>query len=264
MRSRPNASTRASKSSNTASLAAPHDALAAPALAAPADPAALFAATTLFFWLVALLVDRRWGSPVALAGVGLLSAGILLAGISGLPVFLNDPTYPHDGVITLAHCTAPRKLDGKSAEPALIMTHFESDYGAAPKVEMKIGQKVTNLSIITQGVTRVVRDIFIAGATLDKAIAKALKCDAAAADTVKKSRTMLVSDEEKNAVSHRGKAGARIAAVEAVVYRQAVHHRGATPTLAGVPRRAFDTLKQRLSQEGLLYEDYLDSCLAQG
>src|SRR5512145_1271709 len=27
----------------------------------------------------------------------------------------------------------------------------------------------------------------------------------------------------------------RIAAVEAVVYRQAVHYRGATPTLAGVP-----------------------------
>ncbi|PKM96619.1 MAG: hypothetical protein CVU79_12545 [Elusimicrobia bacterium HGW-Elusimicrobia-3] len=64
---------------------------------------------------------------------------------------------------------------------------------------LNIGQKVTNLSIVTQGVTRVVRDIFIAGATLDKAIAKALKCDAASADTVKKSRVMLVSDEDKEA-----------------------------------------------------------------
>lgn len=62
---------------------------------------------------------------------------------------------------------------------------------------LNIGQKVTNLSIITQGVTRVVRDIFIAGSTLDKAIAKALKTDAASADNLKKSRCVLVSDEDK-------------------------------------------------------------------
>ncbi len=74
-----------------------------------------------------------------------IPSGILLAQISGLPVFLNDPTYPHDGVITLAHCTAPRKMDGKTLEPARIMTHFESDYGAAPKVDMHNGQIVTNI-----------------------------------------------------------------------------------------------------------------------
>jgi hypothetical protein len=68
-----------------------------------------------------------------------------LGSISGRPTFLNDPTYPHDGIITLAHCTAPRKMDGKSLEPARIMTHFESDYGAAPKVEMRNGQIVTNI-----------------------------------------------------------------------------------------------------------------------
>jgi hypothetical protein len=72
-------------------------------------------------------------------------SGILLAHISGKPVFLNDPTYPHDGLITLAHCTAPRRMDGKKLEPARILTHFESDYGAAPKVEMHIGQTVTNI-----------------------------------------------------------------------------------------------------------------------
>ena len=74
-----------------------------------------------------------------------IPSGILLANISGRPMFLNDPTYPHDGVITLAHCTGPRKMDGKTLEPARIMTHFESDYGAAPKVEMRNGQKVTNI-----------------------------------------------------------------------------------------------------------------------
>jgi len=74
-----------------------------------------------------------------------IPAGILLANISGKPVFLNDPTYPHDGIITLAHCTAPRRMDGRNREPARILTHFESDYGAAPKVEMHIGQIVTNI-----------------------------------------------------------------------------------------------------------------------
>jgi len=74
-----------------------------------------------------------------------IPSGVLLAHISGIPVFLNDPTYPHDGIITNAHCTAPRKMDGKKLEPARIMTHFESDYGAAPKVEMHKGQILTNI-----------------------------------------------------------------------------------------------------------------------
>ncbi len=74
-----------------------------------------------------------------------IPSGILLHYISGTPVFLNDPTFPHDNVVTLAHCTAPRRMDGKNAEPARILTHFESDYGAAPKVEMSIGRECTNL-----------------------------------------------------------------------------------------------------------------------
>ncbi len=72
-----------------------------------------------------------------------IPSGVLLHQISSLPVFLQDPTFPHHGVVTLAHCTAPRKMDGKQLEPAKILTHFESDYGAAPKVDMKIGQTVT-------------------------------------------------------------------------------------------------------------------------
>ncbi len=75
-----------------------------------------------------------------------IPAGILLGAISGKPPFLQDPTYPHDGIITLAHCTGPRKMDGHTPEPARIMTHFESDFGAAPKVDMRIGQKVTMIA----------------------------------------------------------------------------------------------------------------------
>jgi hypothetical protein len=74
-----------------------------------------------------------------------IPSGVLLHYISGLPVFLNDPTYPHDGIVTLAHCTAPRKMDGKRLDTVKILTHFESDYGAAPKVEMRLGQRCTNL-----------------------------------------------------------------------------------------------------------------------
>lgn len=74
-----------------------------------------------------------------------IPAGILLRYISGKPVFLNDPTYPHDGVTTCAHCTAPRRMNGRDYEPAKILTHFESDYGAAPKVQFTKGQITTNL-----------------------------------------------------------------------------------------------------------------------
>ena len=74
-----------------------------------------------------------------------IPSGVLLGNITGKPVFLNDPCYPHKSIITLAHCTAPRKMDGKNYEPVRILTHFESDYGAAPKVEMPIGTLTTNI-----------------------------------------------------------------------------------------------------------------------
>jgi hypothetical protein len=34
-------------------------------------------------------------------------------------------------------------MNGVRYEPAKIMTHYESDYGAAPKIEMPLGQEVT-------------------------------------------------------------------------------------------------------------------------
>ena len=70
-------------------------------------------------------------------------SGMALAAITGKPVFMNDPTYPHDNIITLAHCTAPRKMNGKDLLPVEIVTHFESDFGAAPKVAFDLEQVVT-------------------------------------------------------------------------------------------------------------------------
>jgi hypothetical protein len=71
--------------------------------------------------------------------------GILLRWISGKPSFVCNSHYPHAGAITLAHCAAPRRMNGKDYEPSAIMTHFESDYGAATKVEYTNGQVTTNI-----------------------------------------------------------------------------------------------------------------------
>ena len=73
----------------------------------------------------------------------IIPAGILLHYISGKPVFLHNSTFPHNGIVTCAHCSAPRRLDGTRYEPAKIMTHYESEYGASPKVEMPLGRRVT-------------------------------------------------------------------------------------------------------------------------
>jgi L-fucose isomerase-like protein len=69
--------------------------------------------------------------------------GVLLRWISGKPSFVCNSHFPHHGQITLAHCAAPRKMNGRDCEPVKIVTHFESDYGAATKVEYTKGQTVT-------------------------------------------------------------------------------------------------------------------------
>ncbi len=73
----------------------------------------------------------------------IIPAGILLHYLCGRPVFLHNSTFPHDGIVTCAHCSAPRRFDGTRYESAQIVTHYESEYGAAPKVEMPLGRRVT-------------------------------------------------------------------------------------------------------------------------
>ncbi len=71
--------------------------------------------------------------------------GVLLRWISAKPSFVANTHFPHHGMITIAHCAAPRKMNGKDLEPVRIMTHFESDYGAATKVEYTKGQVTTTV-----------------------------------------------------------------------------------------------------------------------
>jgi hypothetical protein len=75
----------------------------------------------------------------------LIPAAILLRHVAGKPVFMHNSTFPHQGIATCAHCSAPRRMDGRSYAPVKILTHCESDYGAAPKVEMPLGQELTFL-----------------------------------------------------------------------------------------------------------------------
>ena len=69
--------------------------------------------------------------------------GVLLRWISGKPSFVSNSHFPHDGLITLAHCAAPRRMNGRDFEPTRIMTHYESDYGAACRTHYTKDQVVT-------------------------------------------------------------------------------------------------------------------------
>jgi len=69
--------------------------------------------------------------------------GVLLRWIAGKPSWVCNSHFPHHGIMTLAHCAAPRRMNGRDFEPTKIMTHFESDYGAATKVEYPVGQAIT-------------------------------------------------------------------------------------------------------------------------
>lgn len=69
--------------------------------------------------------------------------GVLLRWIAGRPAFVCNTHVPHQGLLFVAHCQAPRRMNGCDYEPATLMTHYESDYGAACKTHYTIGQVVT-------------------------------------------------------------------------------------------------------------------------
>jgi len=75
----------------------------------------------------------------------LVPAAILMRYVTNKPVFMHNSTFPHQGMVTCAHCASPRRMDGVNYHPVRIMTHYESDFGASPKVDFPIGQKVTFL-----------------------------------------------------------------------------------------------------------------------
>ena len=73
----------------------------------------------------------------------IIPPAILLGHITGKPCFFLNSTFPHKGLVHVAHCAAPRRMDGVNYDPAQILAHFESDYGAAPKVSLPVNKEVT-------------------------------------------------------------------------------------------------------------------------
>ena len=69
--------------------------------------------------------------------------GVLLRWIASRPTFVCNSHHPHEGLFLVAHCQAPRRMNGQDYEPATIMTHYESDYGAACKTHYRQDQVVT-------------------------------------------------------------------------------------------------------------------------
>ncbi|HOX00466.1 MAG TPA: SDR family oxidoreductase, partial [Deltaproteobacteria bacterium] len=69
---------------------------------------------------------------------------------------------------------------------------------------LNLGHMVTNLSIIESGLTRVVRDVFIAGNTFTRAVMKALQYDYPKAEEVKKACGLLLDAEEKEKALQEG------------------------------------------------------------
>ena len=106
---------------------------------------------------------------------------------------------------------------------------------------LNIGHSVTNLSIIEGGVTRVVRDIFISGSTLTKALMKGLQVDAATAEELKKSQGIIVDAAEKEkalAEGNREALGVSQAVTAVVKDLVAEVHRSVDFYLSQGPERA--------------------------
>lgn len=78
-------------------------------------------------------------------------AGVVMRYIGDRPAFLCNSSWPHQGMLPVSHCTAPRRMDGRNLEPVRLLTHYESDFGAAPNVQMRKGQPVTLVDPDFQG-----------------------------------------------------------------------------------------------------------------
>ena len=112
---------------------------------------------------------------------------------------------------------------------------------AGATLYLNIGHMVTNLSIVESGLTRVVRDIFISGNTLTKAVMKGLQVDAAKAEELKKSHGIIVDTAEKEkalAEGNRELLGVSQAVAAVVKDLVAEVHRSVDLYLSQGPERA--------------------------
>ncbi|MFA6316610.1 MAG: type IV pilus assembly protein PilM [Elusimicrobiota bacterium] len=86
-------------------------------------------------------------------------------------------------------------VDSFAVENALEPLRNAKENGAV--LSLNIGHMVTNLSIIDKGVSRVVRDIFISGNSMTKAVMKQLQLDYSQAEEAKKKNAIIIDAAEK-------------------------------------------------------------------
>jgi type IV pilus assembly protein PilM len=85
---------------------------------------------------------------------------------------------------------------------------------------VNVGANVTNLTIIENGVSRVVRDIFIGGQTFTKSLQKNIGCDFPTAEQIKQKFGLLVSPEEKeNALKEGNKDALQVSNIFTAIAR---------------------------------------------
>lgn len=97
---------------------------------------------------------------------------------------------------------ALENVDAKRREPGEVVPH-EPDLRHLTLC-LNIGHSVTNFSVIENGVTRVVRDIFISGSSLTKAVMKGLQVDAATAEKLKQTHGLIVDAAEMEKAVREG------------------------------------------------------------
>ena len=76
---------------------------------------------------------------------------IIIQGLCGRPGFISDPTVDESrNSIILAHCLGTRKMDGpdRPMAPYKLRSIMERQEGAVPQVEMRLGEKVTQMKLI--------------------------------------------------------------------------------------------------------------------
>lgn len=98
-------------------------------------------------------------------------------------------------------------VDSFAIENALTLARAGAQAVSEPQTALcvNIGTATTNISIVENGTSRVVRDIFVAGGAFSKAIQKQTQCDAKTAEAKKLQFGILATAEEKEKTLSEGK-----------------------------------------------------------
>ncbi|MBI4055053.1 MAG: type IV pilus assembly protein PilM [Elusimicrobia bacterium] len=91
----------------------------------------------------------------------------------------------------------PQAGPQRRVEPALPDPSRVPQASPETTLYLNLGHQVTNLSIVENRLTRVVRDIFISGNSLTRAVSRHLQCDADKAERLKREVGLLPSAQDK-------------------------------------------------------------------